>query len=95
MATTREEIRQWFLEGQRGGKTHMVVVCDTFDHEDYPVYVYPNGNVHEVVEAYDGKNMQRVMEVYALFLDMEGQLAERRAFHLDTPPLTLHKEDSP
>lgn len=91
MSTTREEIRQWFLEGQRSGKTHMVVVCDTFDYEDYPVYVYPNGDVHKVVEAYDGKNMQRVMEVYALFLDMESQLAEHRAFHLDAPPVTLSR----
>lgn len=37
--TTQSQIRDWFQEGVHLGASHLVVVCDTFDHEDYPVYV--------------------------------------------------------
>jgi|ERR1039458_6306432 hypothetical protein len=37
--TTKEDLRRWFNEGVELKATHMIVVCDTFDHEDYPVYV--------------------------------------------------------
>jgi len=37
--TTKENIQQWFEEGLELGASHLLVVCDTFDHEDYPVYV--------------------------------------------------------
>ena len=39
MATTKEDLRQWYKEASRLKATHMIVVYDTFDHEDYPVYV--------------------------------------------------------
>ena len=39
MSTTRNEIRGWLKRGQRQKATHVIVVCDTFDHEDYPVYI--------------------------------------------------------
>lgn len=37
--TTQDDIREWFLAGTELAATHLIVVCDTFDHEDYPVYV--------------------------------------------------------
>ncbi len=64
----------------------MIVVCDTFDHEDYPVYVKPGEDVRKKYAEYDGPNMQRVMEVYALHLDLESQLNEHRAKHFENPP---------
>jgi hypothetical protein len=77
--TTKQDISEWFLEGQKGGATHMIVVCDTFDHEDYPVYVMPKENVREIVKNYSG-NMQNVMEVYNLSLNKEMQLNKTRVF---------------
>lgn len=46
--------------------THVVIVCDTFDHEDYPVFVAADEDVRAVCERYSTANMQRVMEVYDL-----------------------------
>lgn len=80
-AALKSEIAEWFLGGLEKGATHMIVVVDTFDHEDYPVYVMPEENVREIAKNYDGENMQRIMEVYDLGMDMEAQLAEHRAFH--------------
>lgn len=36
--TTQSEISGWFDRGVNYKATHMVVVVDDFDHEDYPVY---------------------------------------------------------
>ena len=81
MAATQQDIAGWFLEGVKTGATHMIVVYDTFSHDDYPVYVMPTEDVHEKVSEYHGPNMQRVMEVYNLRLDMGAQLGECRAFY--------------
>lgn len=81
MSTTQSDIRGWFVRGKKMCATHLIVVCDTFDYEDYPVFVKKGENAREVYEKHNGPNMQRVMEVYNLSMDMEEQLAERRAFH--------------
>jgi hypothetical protein len=77
--TTKQELVTWFNRGVENGATHMIVVVD--DHEDYPVYVPADRNARTVAAGYDGRNMQRVMEVYDLRLDRDQQMAETRAFH--------------
>lgn len=79
--TTKHDISRWFLAGVAKKATHMIVVCDTFDHDDYPVYVGTCQDVRRVEADYNGKNMQRVMEVYNMSADMETQLAQKRAFN--------------
>lgn len=81
MAAQRAEIREWFLRGVKEKATHMIVVCDTFDHEDYPVFVKSNEDVRARESEYNGKNMQRVMEVYNLRMEIEYQLNQMRAFN--------------
>ncbi|MDP3710616.1 MAG: hypothetical protein Q8R29_02715 [bacterium] len=83
MATTKEDIRGWFEDGVKKGATHMIVVCDTYDHEDFPVYVMPGESVHKEFDKHREPNihMEKVMEVYSLDVDMEFQLNERMAFH--------------
>jgi hypothetical protein len=81
MAANKDIIKQWFKEGKKEGATHMIVVCDTFDYDDYPVYVQKDEDARTKASEYSGKNMQRVMEVYNLSKNMEKQLAEYRAFN--------------
>ena len=81
MVTTREMIQEWWTRGKAQNATHMIIVCDTFDHEDYPVFVMPGEDVHQKVAEYNGPNMQRVMEVYNFAMKFEKQLAEYRAFN--------------
>lgn len=93
MGTTRSDLSGWFDEGVKQGATHMVVVCDTFSHEDFPVYVMPDGDVQKVVAekgagprgAAENRSMSRVMEVYAMHLDKAMQLSEGRSFHCEKP----------
>jgi len=82
--TTEQTIRGWLEDGkQNKSLTHVIIVCDTFDWEDYPVYVSSSDDVRKIYGKYDGRNMQKVMEVYSLNKNLEEQLAETRAFHFD------------
>ena len=49
MAASLADIKEWFDTGQKLGATHMIVVCDTYDWDDFPVYVFPEDDVHSVV----------------------------------------------
>lgn len=75
--TTRQEISDWFDRGVKQKASHMLVICDTFDHDDYPVYVSSEAEAHK--KADNPGSMQRVMEVYRLDMDRETQLNQPRA----------------
>lgn len=78
MAASRADLRQWFIDGVAEGATHMIVVCDTFDFEDYPVYVKTGEDFDAIYREHDQKNMQQIMEVYDLRMDREQQLNASR-----------------
>jgi hypothetical protein len=79
-ASTKEEIRGWLNRAkQKGEATHVIIVCDTWDHEDYPV---ETADVSAKISEYRDKQGYRVMEVYNLAMDIEQQLSERRAYNL-------------
>lgn len=81
MAAGRQDIQNWFDRGIEQNATHMIVVCDTYDYDDYPVFVLSGEDVRERKKDIDGKDMQRVMEVYNLAMSKESQMAKSRAFN--------------
>lgn len=76
LTANKRDITEWFKEGMVKGRTYMIVVCDTFDYHDYPVYVGQYENVRDVVKECTAGSMQRVEEVYDLRKDMDKQLAK-------------------
>ena len=78
--TTRQAIADWLTEAVNEGADFMIVVCDTFEYDDYPVSV-SREEFWEKYDHFNGRNMQRIMEVYDLSMDLRGQLSERRARH--------------
>jgi hypothetical protein len=38
MAATKDDLSNWFDDGVSAKATHMIVVCDTFNYDDYPVF---------------------------------------------------------
>ena len=78
--TKVSDIREWLTE-RKSNHTHMIVVCDTFEHDNYPVFVSNDEDVYKIVKKYDGIEMQKVMEVYNLSIDLELQLNEHRVFN--------------
>lgn len=84
MTTIRKEIEDWLRDLYADDDlTHMIVVCDTFDYEDYPVYVKKDQDVRDVAKEYEGKNMQKIMEVYSKNYTFEDQMSEDRSYHWD------------
>jgi hypothetical protein len=71
--TTKETISDWFDRGVAQEKDFMIIVCDTFDYEDYPVFCLED-DYNEIYNHYDGKNMQRIMESYNLHKDKNEQI---------------------
>lgn len=78
--TTQTDISRWFDRGVEQGARHMIVVCDTYDHDDYPVYTETDSACLERVNT--PGEMQRVMEVYDLRESKAAQLNERRAWRV-------------
>lgn len=91
MGTTREVIKGWIDRGLEQKATHLIVVSDTFDHDDYPVFAATDAEAIEKYDEYNGKEMQRIMEVYDLRMDLAAQLEEKRAMHL--PARAIQKSE--
>ena len=49
MGTTKEDIRIWLEEADEDDR-YMLVVCDTFDHEDYNVFVTKDMDLQKTIE---------------------------------------------
>jgi hypothetical protein len=65
MAASLKELAGWFQDGLDRKAAYMIVVCDTFDYEDYPVYT-EGEEFWLKYKVVSGLNMQRIMEVYDL-----------------------------
>ena len=81
MGTSKDKIRDWLKQAKQMGATHTIIVCDTFDHSDYPIFVMVDQDVRKIAEEHDGPNMTRLMEVYLMEMDLEAQLREPVAMH--------------
>ena len=78
MATTMKDIEGWLERGKEVEATHMLVICDSFSYEDYPVYVTADQDVHKIIEEKcKSDNMQRLMECYSYAHDLEKKLKTR------------------
>ena len=82
MVTTKEDIRGWLERGKEKNATHVVVMCDSFDYQDYPVFIESHENIHTRLQELAKGEMQRIMEVYKLSMPWNLQLNEHRAYHL-------------
>jgi predicted transcriptional regulator len=81
MAATKERIQRWFKEGQSKDAHHMLVITDTYEYEDYPMYVMKNEDTRKKIKEIRENETQVVQEIYDLSLDMNVQLEEKRAYH--------------
>lgn len=79
MGTSRKDIKEWFEHGVEQKATHLLIICDTYDWEDYPSYAY---SLEQAKKSFNSPGeMQRIMEVYNLSIDMDKQLNEHRSMN--------------
>lgn len=81
MAVDKWMIESWLKCEKAAESDYMLVVWDTFDFEDYPVYVSKE-DLDDAIQQYS-INMQTIMEIYNFSLDIDAQLAEQRAWHIE------------
>lgn len=81
-AYSYEDIKNLLLKGDKNKYSHLVIVCDTWDYEDYPIFVNYDKDIYDVINEHS-KNMEKVMGVYNYNLDLESQLDETRAYHIE------------
>jgi hypothetical protein len=81
MTATREDINGWLKRVKELNSTHLIIALDTYDFDNYPVYVTSDKNVQEEYNKIIESSMQRVDEVYNMSLSIEDQLKERRAMN--------------
>ena len=57
---------KWLDEAKEQEAKFIVVVCDCFDYEDFPVYCKTEYAKNVAVEEYSAMAMHRIMEVIEL-----------------------------
>lgn len=72
--TSRSTIKYWLKQGVDLDATHVMIVCDTLLRENYPIFVQPEDNIENIIKKYNGRKMQKVMEVYNLKMSIYMQL---------------------
>jgi hypothetical protein len=82
MSATKQDIKDWLIQGKAEGATHVIVALDTFDYENYPVYVFAHENIAECVGIIKAESMQIVDEVYNLSMDIEEQLSAHHVWNI-------------
>lgn len=83
MSASKQDIKGWLKEAKgKNNCTHLIVALDTFDYDNYPVFIYTHDNVVECVEIIQAESMQSVDEVYNLSMSIEEQLSVPHAWNM-------------
>jgi len=82
MTATRKDIEDWLEEAKDKKATHLIIAVDTFDYDNYPIFIYSKKECQEKINEINGKNMQRIDEVYKMNKNIDKQLKERRVWNV-------------
>lgn len=61
-----EQVQQYFQRGRDQKFRYMIVMEDTFDYEDYPVYLNTIEECDKYIWDHNGKNMARFLSLFDL-----------------------------
>lgn len=81
MAASTSDIIRWFDKGVEQGDSFMIIVTDTYDYEDYPVFC-TLGDFDKKHAEFTDAPMQTIQEVYDLSMNRDIQMnGLRRTFN--------------
>jgi len=66
MVASSNDIDNWVERGKEMKAKYIISVCDTYDWDDYPVFVLEGEDLEKRKEEFDGRNMQKINEVITL-----------------------------
>jgi len=82
MTATKSDIERWLDSAKEKGASHLIVAVDTYNHDNYPVYVGYNEDINKEIERVESGQLQGIDEVYNMSMDIDEQLSEFRAWHV-------------
>ena len=82
MSATLQDIKRWLDEAKKENATHLIIAVDSYDNENYPIFVASNEDVQKEISRIKNASMQNVDEVYKMSMSIDEQLSEHRAFHI-------------
>lgn len=82
MSATLQDIQRWLVEAKENGATHLIVALDTFNYNNYPVYVSSDEDVRNEIKRIESCK-QRIDEVYNMSMDIDEQLSQGRVYNIN------------
>jgi len=82
MTATLQDIHRWIAKAKEKGASHLIIAVDTYDHENYPVYIGYNENIKKEIGRIRSAELQGIDEIYNMSMDIDKQLAEDRAYNI-------------
>jgi hypothetical protein len=92
MSATADDLSRWAAQARIDGHQFFLVVWDSFESDPdddglYPVYAKDRDDLRVQFKRYDGKDMQRVEEVYEVLFNVAVKtLAHYQRPEDDIPP---------
>lgn len=60
---TKADKERWIAEAQRKNARYIVVACDSFEYDEYPIYCKDGLEKNKTCDSVNAKQMQYVMEI--------------------------------
>ena len=83
---SKDEIIKIVLSGKNGKNSHCIIYCDHWDYTYSYKYIDNSQNIKKVIEDIKSNGsigMYTIVEIYNYNLDIEKQLEESRAYHIE------------
>ena len=74
MTASRKDVDNWINTAKTKECKYIISVCDTFDYEDYPVYIQDMNELILSIDKYAGVNMQKINEI--IKINDDGSVTE-------------------
>ncbi len=90
-AATKIDIIEWINRAKKENARWLLIVSDDYDYSDYPISFKEdemNKCLEKISDVKQGKNMQRLMEVYDLKKPIEDQINAKRAMEIPSSSFT-------
>lgn len=91
MTATKNDILRWIEEARKMNKKYLLVITDTFDFGNYPVFANDD-DIAKLYASFDDKNMQKIEEIYNVEADTIQIGSGPRNFDW-IPPVEKEKEE--
>lgn len=80
---TQDSISKWWDEAEKDSSKWMIIVYDSFDRHDYPVWGKTKKDLNYALKEFNNsEKMSRIMEVYDLSLNKKEQISAHRVWNI-------------